>query len=377
MRILFREKSETLDIGNSGWRENFDLSYFIFEFLAVPLPSLGRIERAEPAQLRGLLERFLLDALTVSETFFFLLWAEIEGDLRDFGVEGFPISESVIGRLCAYRGVFAARRSDFPLEDQADKPRVALFAIFDKLGVIARALETACLFCLDRDMALHDGAGLSAAHKWYIFERLVGAENPLEIISKYSAVSESTVVEAADPSAPTGVLDAADDSGGRFLEFFGDPANSDIYKSLAAREDIETARSFASDSILGLIYAEFWNMIINNVTLKTCAFCGKYFIPFSGNSEYCGRLIPGKNKTCREYAPMYFHRKKDSKNELAKLLKRADSAHYMRHKRNPQHYTWDQFTAWRDKAARLLEKAQAGLISETEFSAAIKPNTIK
>jgi len=375
MRLLFRERTETLDMGQSGWREDSEISFFIFEFIALPSPPLGLLSSADAKGLRALLEGYLQKALAASETLFFLLWAEIENRLIYEGIEGFPLSEDITGSLSAFAGIFAGRENEYGIEENIEHTRRALFNLFDLFGMVSRSLEMACLFCLDRDMALHGEKGLTAAHKWYIYERMKGAENPMRVMGQAAHISEATVIDASDiPMEDEG--DDALVSEDEYLAFFGEPQNAAIYKALANRTDIETVRSFSFDSFFGLICAEFWNMIINNVALKTCSYCGKYFIPFSGNSEYCGRMIPGKNKTCREYAPMYFHRRKGGSDAMAKIYKRADSAHYMRHKRHPSHYTWDQFTTWRERASALLARAQAGEMTEEEFKAKIKPNNI-
>jgi hypothetical protein len=367
MRLEFREKSEILYMGENSLRETRDLSFFIFEFIALNFSKYAKIAKGGD-NAADLFDEFCSETLNVGETFFILLWVEIEGDL---GVGDFPVPDGIVKRLKNFRWIFANRAHDYSGRSPDEWKKLG--DIFEKLEIIRSAFETACLFCLDRDMILHSRYNMTAAHKWHIYERLQGSENPREIISKYCDVSERTEVVAEEPEKQP---PAYDDKSLEYYDFFGDHINAGIYVA-SANKSVYVVRVFESGSIYGLIFAEFWNMVINDVSLKTCAYCQKYFMPFSGSSEYCNRIIPGKNKTCKEYAPMYFHRKRNDFNELQKIYKKADSAHYMRHKRNSRHYTWEQFTAWRTKAARLLQMAENGLMNEDEFKLAIKPNLIE
>jgi hypothetical protein len=66
---------------------------------------------------------------------------------------------------------------------------------------------------------------------------------------------------------------------------------------------------------------------------------------------------------------MVLFRRRIAEDELQTIYKKAESARYMRHHRNPALYTLEKFDAWRENAKVLLEKARSGEISAAELSA--------
>lgn len=73
---------------------------------------------------------------------------------------------------------------------------------------------------------------------------------------------------------------------------------------------------------------------------------------------------------------MYFYRKRKNYGGVDEVYAKADTAHYKRHARNPQYYTWEQFEQWREKAKEVLKVARRGEISEDRLKEILKPNTI-
>lgn len=389
MELMFREKIEILQIPDCGLVETNDMSFFIFEYLAIDFGKYIQIEDLGKHDIEALFEEFCLKAIEISETFFFLVWIEIEGDLRENNIFDFPIAEKVMNSMEILGWVFIGRDNSFDWDNKLHLIKEILPLIFEKFLTIQKIFTDIIQFCLDRNSTLNTDVVLTPSHKWYIYTKIL--DDPKIFIEQFCDISEHTRIvpinELPKPGDHTGLGDQSEsdnqmelNSDGHSDNFFNDPANSHILNEFIKSADtanIGILKTYRSNSVFGLLYAEFWNMIINNISIKRCAFCGKYFIPFSGNSEYCSRIIKDKNKTCKEYAPMFFHRKKQNDNDAAKIYKKADSAHYMRHKRNPGHYTWEQFMAWRKKAEALLEKALKDEMSIEDFKAAIYPNTIK
>lgn len=135
---------------------------------------------------------------------------------------------------------------------------------------------------------------------------------------------------------------------------------------------LEPLRVYETDSLFGVVYAEFWNMVISSTRIKKCRYCGKYFIPFSENSEYCSRIFKDKGKSCKDYAPMVRHREKIRGNKLLSIYKKADAAHYMRCKRNPTLHTQEKYETWRVMATDALARAERKEISAEELKAMLK-----
>ena len=69
------------------------------------------------------------------------------------------------------------------------------------------------------------------------------------------------------------------------------------------------------DNLLNTYYNYF---IDNNIIIRKCENCGKYFIPTTRNDEkYCNNIFTN-NLTCKEYAPKYKYRKSINNDEIKK-----------------------------------------------------------
>jgi hypothetical protein len=139
---------------------------------------------------------------------------------------------------------------------------------------------------------------------------------------------------------------------------------------------LETLKIYETDSLSGLLYAEFWGMVTGNARIRKCKFCGKYFIPFSENAEYCARTVPGKGKSCKGYAPMVLFRRKLAEDELQSVYAKAKAAHYMRHKRNPGLYTLEQFDRWNEQAKAALGRARREGMTAVELKMTIQSDMV-
>lgn len=79
---------------------------------------------------------------------------------------------------------------------------------------------------------------------------------------------------------------------------------------------------YYSEDICSLAFLEFEYMCANDISIRKCARCGRYFLPFSSLSRYCDRFVDSeKQKTCKDIAAMEKYSDKIN-NDTAKKLYR-------------------------------------------------------
>lgn len=61
--------------------------------------------------------------------------------------------------------------------------------------------------------------------------------------------------------------------------------------------------SYTVDSLRDMLYLEFTKMLEENIRVRKCARCGRYFI-LKGNyaTQYCSRVVEGGTRTCQQLA---------------------------------------------------------------------------
>ncbi len=129
---------------------------------------------------------------------------------------------------------------------------------------------------------------------------------------------------------------------------------------------------YTSDDIRALIFLEFEYMCTNNMTIRRCENCGRYFLPFSVVSRYCDRPVEGKDKTCKDIGAALKFNEKVSGDDIKLAFRRANNAYQMRCRRYPQSYKREDYEAWREAAKALMGEVLAGKISVEEFEKRIR-----
>ena len=94
--------------------------------------------------------------------------------------------------------------------------------------------------------------------------------------------------------------------------------------------------------------------IQNNIRIKICKNCGKYFIPENRNSSiYCNRIFEN-NKTCREVGANNAYNEKLKKDEVNSLYRKALSAKKMLANRNPDIPMYlEKYEKWKKNRRRI------------------------
>ena len=73
-------------------------------------------------------------------------------------------------------------------------------------------------------------------------------------------------------------------------------------KEIEPPENITSRLFVGSDDLQAVLLTELEEIAQQNVRLKKCAYCGRYFHPFSSRTVYCDRLVGETEKSCKELA---------------------------------------------------------------------------
>lgn len=134
--------------------------------------------------------------------------------------------------------------------------------------------------------------------------------------------------------------------------------------------DIEAAICYASDDLRTLAFMEFEYMVTENLGVRRCENCGKYFLPFSVVTRFCDR-IGADGKTCKEHAVRQRYNEKLQANVCRAAYVKNNNAYQMRVRRDPEHYPQEDYLLWKEKARAALEQTAAGTMTEEDCMAVI------
>ena len=153
-------------------------------------------------------------------------------------------------------------------------------------------------------------------------------------------------------------------SGGNVPYPYDDPLNFGAFSEPTAI----TAEVLNTESVNDLICFLLCRYLEANLRLHACKFCGKLF-GVTGNykQEYCSRVIPGSEKTCKEMGSLRLYEKKIFSEPAIKEYKRSYKAHNARIRYGIM--TREEFNAWSQEARRKRDDCVAGKLSLEEFVA--------
>ncbi len=135
-------------------------------------------------------------------------------------------------------------------------------------------------------------------------------------------------------------------------------------------QNLEGHVYMATDSLVALTIWEFDMVCAQEVFLRRCAYCNRYFQPYSVVSCYCDRPVEGKEgKTCKDIGAMSKHQQKVSQDEAKKLYRRVCNRTQMAaHRRKEQHpdilRRYNQVQLY---GKELLEQVEEGTMTFEEF----------
>lgn len=131
----------------------------------------------------------------------------------------------------------------------------------------------------------------------------------------------------------------------------------------------------ATDHLEALALWEFDMICAENIAIRRCELCGRYFLPHSVVSIYCDRPVEDRpGKTCKDIGAMLKHQKVVEKDEAKKLYRKvANRVHTAAVRLEPQypHILRVNYCQWQFEAKALLERVESGEIDFDEFEGLI------
>ena len=104
-------------------------------------------------------------------------------------------------------------------------------------------------------------------------------------------------------------------------------------------DQLEGHAYMVTDALDALTLWEFEMICANEILLRRCAYCNRYFRPYSVVSCYCDRPVEGKGgKTCKEIGAMSRHQQKVNQDEAKKLYRKVCNRTQMAGQRRKEQY---------------------------------------
>ncbi|WP_455582553.1 DUF6076 domain-containing protein [Dysosmobacter sp.] len=128
-------------------------------------------------------------------------------------------------------------------------------------------------------------------------------------------------------------------------------------------QDISVRQIIGSNDLRTILLTELEEMAQQNIRLRRCERCHKYFRPFSAKSLYCDRLVGNTGKTCQELAAKEKYEKKVAADEGLTLYRRRNKTYAMRVSRAPDVYRDADYQAWKAAAEVALQQYTDGEIT--------------
>lgn len=143
----------------------------------------------------------------------------------------------------------------------------------------------------------------------------------------------------------------------------------DEFLTLLNYEDNERLE-LSCKGLIEYIVAVLYYILINNMTIKHCENCGKFFVAYNrSDTLYCDRPSPqDEHKTCKEYGTTKLWYDKLKEDETKKLYRNIYQQKQMFVRRNPdiEEYKTD-FENFKNSAKRWKRKVKDGSAAESDY----------
>lgn len=125
---------------------------------------------------------------------------------------------------------------------------------------------------------------------------------------------------------------------------------------------------YSFSSLITYYYFCVLHFIENNIPIKECKNCGRFFIPENRiSSIYCNRIFEN-NKTCKEIGATISYNEKLKKDEVNMLYRKTLSAKKMLANRNPDIPMYlEKYEKWKNEANQFKKEIKQGNKTEDEF----------
>jgi hypothetical protein len=152
------------------------------------------------------------------------------------------------------------------------------------------------------------------------------------------------------------------------------PAPESVKKIIAAAEKITEdceCHTYFLETLEDLLKYEVYGMTQNDVHIKRCKYCGRYFVQKKEKQEYCDRIAPGDVRPCIDIgkARTYEQRITGGKSAMA-LYRKAYKTHFARIRTASM--TKDEFDLWKAEAVEKRLQVESGELELVEYATWLK-----
>lgn len=204
-----------------------------------------------------------------------------------------------------------------------------------------------------------------------------GKYSELSTLQRYCLIRQESMdytvlAQTLYPELNTEFIVAVD---GRFKDFW--PSKQVTPEDMEnIRQKKLTAHTYQStDHLEALVLWEFDYLAANNITLRRCDHCGRYFIPYSVTSCYCDRPTADRpEKTCKDIGAASKHQRdvdQDAAKALYKKVNNRVQTWAGRHEAQYPDARKINYRRWQYDAQHLLEQVEAGELDYDEFAEAL------
>ena len=136
--------------------------------------------------------------------------------------------------------------------------------------------------------------------------------------------------------------------------------------------NIQTGNKYSSLELSSILFVVLNELINNDITIKICKNCGRYFIPLNRHAEvYCDLPhINNTKKTCRELGARTSYTKTINEVEGLLIYRRTYQKRLMELSRNPNatDEEKEKFNTWKKSAQSKIKEFKSGKIDEKELN---------
>ncbi len=126
----------------------------------------------------------------------------------------------------------------------------------------------------------------------------------------------------------------------------------------------------ATNHLPALVFWEFDYLATQQIEVRRCDYCNRYFLPYSVAARYCDRpLADYPDRTCKDIAALKKHQLNVKNDEARALYQKVNNRNQMRARRRKEASptALDDYRKWQFEAKQKLEQVQAGEIGFREF----------
>lgn len=138
----------------------------------------------------------------------------------------------------------------------------------------------------------------------------------------------------------------------------------------------EVEQLYVIDSIEDLFRFEFIKMIENDIFIKRCKNCERFFIPNRRqDTEYCDRLFADTNRKCSEVGAMLRYEKKVAENPVWEAYKKAYRRFNSRTRNKKM--TQNEFLQWSEQASQKRDMCLSGELAFDDYEAWLEQGRVR